>query len=55
MAGLAVRSAARQAAKGMRVSGDFFEALDERIEDLIKEAMERAKENGRATLRPCDL
>lgn len=53
--GLVVRSAAKKAAQGMRVSGDFFDALDEKIDAMIKEAIKRAKANGRATCRGCDL
>ncbi len=52
---LAVRSKVREVAKGMRVSGDFFDALDEKIAEIIKEAVKRAKGNGRATLRAYDL
>ena len=39
----------------LRVSGNFADALDKRVEAIIKTAEERAKANGRATLRPCDI
>jgi len=39
----------------MRFAGDFFAALDKKMDLVIKEAAKRAKENGRATIRPCDL
>lgn len=52
---LIVRSKVKSAAKGMRFSGDFFNALDKKVDTVIKEAAKRAKENGRATVRPCDL
>lgn len=52
---LVVRTKVRACCKGMRVSGDFFKALDKTVEDVIKTAAERAKANKRATLRPADL
>jgi hypothetical protein len=52
---LIVRSKVKSAAKGMRFAGDFFNALDKKVDAVIKEAAKRAKENGRATVRPCDL
>ncbi|HLE07323.1 MAG TPA: DUF1931 domain-containing protein [archaeon] len=55
MGALVVRSKARAAAKGSRVSGDFFDALDRRVAEMIKDAQGRCKANGRATLRPEDI
>jgi len=54
---LAVKSAVRKSAKakGMRVSGDFFKALDVCIAECIVGATKRAKANGRKTLRGYDL
>ncbi len=52
---LAVKSAVRSQLKGMRAGGDFFKGLDEKIAWKIKRAIERAKANGRKTLRACDL
>lgn len=52
---LIVRSKVKSAAKGMRFAGDFFAALDKKVDAVIKEASKRAKDNGRATIRPCDL
>ena len=52
---LVVRSKVKEAAKGMRCSGDFFGALDNVVAYKIKKAAERAKGNGRSTLRPVDL
>ncbi len=37
------------------VSSDFYEALDQKVRDLIAAAEHRALENGRKTVRPCDL
>jgi len=52
---LAVKSAVRGLLKGMRAGGDFFKELDNRIAWKVKRAIERAKANGRKTLRACDL
>ena len=52
---LVVRSKVKDAAKGMRVSGDFVDALDKAVAEMIKNAAERAKGNGRSTCRPVDL
>jgi histone H3/H4 len=52
---LIVRSKVKSAVKGMRFSGDFYNALDKSVDSLIKAAAKRAKDNGRATVRPCDL
>lgn len=40
---------------GLRSSGDLVEALSAHIEQKLKRAMERAKANGRQTIRPEDL
>ncbi len=34
---------------------EFYEALDKKVLELIKDAEKRAMENGRKTVRPCDL
>jgi histone H3/H4 len=52
---LIVKSAVRSSLKGMRASGDFFNALDKHIADELAKAVARAKANGRKTLRPEDL
>ena len=52
---LAVKSSVRGMMKGMRAGGDFFKELDNKISWKVKRAMERAKANGRKTLRACDL
>lgn len=38
-----------------RVSADFLDALDGHVRATIKEAVVRARENGRKTLQPHDL
>ncbi len=40
---------------GMMCAGDFPEAASAAMEDMCKKAAHRAKENGRVTVRPCDL
>ena len=37
------------------ISGDFAEKLDQKAEQLVKEACQRAKENGRKTVMAKDL
>lgn len=39
----------------MRCSKDFYDALDRKIEDILRGAIDRARGNKRATLRPVDL
>jgi len=53
---LAVKSAVKAlVGKNMRIAGDFCKGLDERIAWKVKRAIERAKANGRKTVRACDL
>lgn len=54
---LAVKSAVRAQIKkaGMRVAGDFWKILDERIQCMIEQAVEKAKADGRKTVRAADL
>jgi len=42
-------------AAGCQSSGDLIEAVSQHVHDLLKSAVERAKSNGRATVRPYDL
>lgn len=39
----------------VRVSGDFVDAANKAVVDLIKAAISRAKANGRQTIRPQDI
>lgn len=52
-----VKSAVRAQIKkaGMRVAGDFWNALDSKIRDHVKQAAEKAKADGRKTVRAADL
>ncbi len=52
---LVVRSKVKETVKNMRFSGDFFDALDKKVTETVKAAAARAKQNGRATVRPHDL
>lgn len=40
---------------GCQSSGDLIDAVSSRVHELLTSAVERAKENGRATVRPYDL
>jgi hypothetical protein len=48
-----IKDVARKA--DMNMSGDFAEVLSKKVEMMIKEAGNRAKANGRKTLRGYDL
>ena len=52
---LYVKTAVRELVGDFRVSEDFWEALNKSIEDIVKKAVERAKANGRKTVRGADL
>jgi len=41
--------------KEMMSSGDVPEALSDKVRQLIDAAIARANENGRKTVKPCDL
>ena len=40
---------------GCQSSGDLIAAVSDKVHDILKAAVERAKSNGRATVRPYDL
>lgn len=52
---LVVKSAVKDVLKEVRVGGDFLDALEKAVEGLVKKAAERAKANGRKTVKACDL
>ena len=52
---LVVKSKIKDVVKGMRFSGDFADAMDKKVAEMVKEAAARAKANGRATVRPNDI
>lgn len=39
----------------LQTSGDFIDALNEKVANLIDAAQARATDNGRKTVRPSDL
>jgi len=52
--GLLVKSEVKKVA-AIRVSGDLIPALEKKVTAMLKDAVSRAKANGRQTLRPADL
>jgi hypothetical protein len=52
-----VASKVKEAIRGqdVRMSSEFVEALNEHVNEVIARATERAKSNGRSTVRPGDL
>lgn len=55
MADLVVKSKIKEVVEDMNVGGDVAEALNKKVNDLVKEAAERAKANGRRTLQARDF
>ncbi|MFO7654731.1 MAG: DUF1931 domain-containing protein [Candidatus Krumholzibacteriia bacterium] len=49
------KSKTKEAVTECNVSGEFYEALDVKVRELIKDAEKRALANGRKTVRPHDL
>ncbi len=41
--------------KSLNISGDFAEALDKKVETLVREACRRATDNSRSTVMAKDL
>ncbi|SDY93536.1 histone-like protein [Halopenitus persicus] len=55
MSDLIVKAAVKEALEGNNVSADFYDALNEEVEELLEEAAERADANDRKTVQPRDL
>jgi len=55
MAELVVKAAVKEALSDMNVASDFYEALDEEVDELLADAARRAEENDRKTVQPRDL
>ncbi|QLC33331.1 DUF1931 family protein [Halarchaeum sp. CBA1220] len=55
MADLIVKAAVKEALEEKNVASDFYDALDEEVEDLLEDAAARAEANGRKTVQPRDL
>ena len=52
---LVVRSKIKDYAKGMNVAGDVANALSKKVEQILAEAVERAKANKRKTVMKQDI
>lgn len=52
---LVVKAKIKDAAKGCNVAGDFAEALDKKLRQLVTDACARAEGNGRKTVMAKDL
>ncbi|MEM3126689.1 MAG: DUF1931 domain-containing protein [Candidatus Woesearchaeota archaeon] len=50
-----VKAKIKEIASEFSVSGDFADALDRKVTELVKEACRRAKDNGRKTVMAKDL
>jgi len=50
-----VKAKIKEIAEHFNVSSDFSEALDKKVREQIKKAIERAEANGRRTVMPKDL
>jgi len=55
MTDLIVKSNIRNALDDHNVSADFFDALNDDVEELLEEAAQRAEANDRRTVQPRDL
>jgi len=54
-ADLIIKSKIKSAVPDLQVSGDVPEALNKKVLQVLKEASERAKANGRRTLQARDI
>ena len=52
---LIVKAKIKSVVPGYNVSGDLAEALDKKVEELVKAAAARAEANGRKTIMAKDL
>ncbi|MBN2880567.1 DUF1931 domain-containing protein [Candidatus Woesearchaeota archaeon] len=52
---LVVKAKIKDVVKGANVAGDFAESLNDKVVELVKAAVERAKANGRKTVMGKDL
>ena len=55
MSDLIVKAAVKDKVDEKNVSADFYEALDERVEEVLEEAGRRAEANDRKTVQARDL
>ena len=55
MADLIVKAAVKESLGNKNVASDFYDALDEEVQELLADAARRAEENDRKTVQPRDL
>ena len=55
MADTIVKAAVKDELSEMNVSSDFYDALNEEVSELLKDAARRANDNDRKTVQPRDL
>jgi histone H3/H4 len=55
MADLIVKAAVKEALDDKNVASDFYDALDDEVEELLEDAARRAEANDRKTVQPRDL
>lgn len=55
MVDLIVKSKIKEAVKDLDVAAEVMPALNKKVEQILKEASERAKANGRKTLQARDI
>jgi histone H3/H4 len=55
MADLIVQAAVKEQLANQNVSSDFYDALDEEVEELLADAAQRAEDNDRKTVQLRDL
>lgn len=55
MVDLIIKSKIKEAVPELNVAAEVAEALNRKVENLLKDAAERAKANGRRTLQARDL
>ncbi len=55
MADVLKKSGVREEAEGVNVGSKFYERLDKKVKDMIKRSVERAKNNGRKTVKARDV
>lgn len=55
MTDLIVKAAVKDSLSEKNVSADFYDALNDRVADLLDDASRRAEANDRKTVQPRDL
>ena len=55
MADLIVKAAVKEALNDKNVASDFYDALDEEVQEILTKAARRAEDNDRKTVQPRDL